>query len=227
MKQQNNSLTIRIEDLLVFESLTERQNEFFSKWDNHEVQVLYGSAGTGKTFISFYKAIEEVLDKGTHADTLVILRSAVPSRDIGHLPGDIDEKGAIYELPYVEMCATLFNRTDAYTRLKEKKVLQFALTSFVRGITFDNAIILVDEVQNMNYQELYSVMTRVGYNSKIVFCGDFKQTDIRDGGLNKFMSVLKLMPNVAFYEFKKEDIVRSDIVKQFIVAEEQYECKKM
>lgn len=227
MKQQNNSLTIRIEDLLVFESLTERQNEFFSKWDNHEVQVLYGSAGTGKTFISFYKAIEEVLDKGTNADTLVILRSAVPSRDIGHLPGDIDEKGAIYELPYVEMCATLFNRTDAYTRLKEKKVLQFALTSFVRGITFDNAIILVDEVQNMNYQELYSVMTRVGYNSKIVFCGDFKQTDIRDGGLNKFMSVLKLMPNVAFYEFKKEDIVRSDIVKQFIIAEEQYECKKM
>lgn len=227
MKQQNNSLTIRIEDLLVFESLTERQNEFFSKWDNHEVQVLFGSAGTGKTFISFYKAIEEVLDKGTNADTLVILRSAVPSRDIGHLPGDIDEKGAIYELPYVEMCATLFNRTDAYTRLKEKKVLQFALTSFVRGITFDNAIILVDEVQNMNYQELYSVMTRVGYNSKIVFCGDFKQTDIRDGGLNKFMSVLKLMPNVAFYEFKKEDIVRSDIVKQFIIAEEQYECKKM
>ena len=227
MKQQNNSLTIRIEDLLVFESLTERQNEFFSKWDNHEVQVLYGSAGTGKTFISFYKANEEVLDKGTHVDTLVILRSAVPSRDIGHLPGDIDEKGAIYELPYVEMCATMFNRPDAYYRLKEKKVIQFALTSFVRGITFDNAIILVDEVQNMNYQELYSVMTRVGYNSKIVFCGDFKQTDIRDGGLNKFMSVLKLMPNVAFYEFKKEDIVRSDIVKQFIVAEEQYECKKM
>ena len=157
----------------------------------------------------------------------MILRSAVPSRDIGHLPGDIDEKGAIYELPYVEMCATMFNRPDAYYRLKEKKVIQFALTSFVRGITFDNAIILVDEVQNMNYQELYSVMTRVGYNSKIVFCGDFKQTDIRDGGLNKFISVLKLMPNVAFYEFKKEDIVRSDIVKQFIIAEEQYECKKM
>ena len=157
----------------------------------------------------------------------MILRSAVPSRDIGHLPGDIDEKAAIYELPYVEMCATLFNRTDAYYRLKEKKVIQFALTSFVRGITFDNAIILVDEVQNMNYQELYSVMTRVGYNSKIVFCGDFKQTDIRDGGLNKFVAVLKLMPNVVFYEFKKEDIVRSDIVKQFIIAEEQYECKKM
>lgn len=226
MKQQNNSLTIRIEDLLVFESLTERQNEFFSKWDNHEVQVLYGSAGTGKTFISLYKAIEEVLDKGTHADTLVILRSAVPSRDIGHLPGDIDEKGAIYELPYVEMCTTLFNRVGAYDRLKEKKVIQFAITSFVRGITFDNAIILVDEVQNMNYQELYSVMTRVGYNSKIVFCGDFKQTDIRDGGLQKFLNVLKLMSNVAFYEFKKEDIVRSDIVKQFIIAEEQYDSKK-
>lgn len=220
--RQQNSLTIRIDDLLVIDSLTERQNEFFAKCNSYDVHVLFGSAGTGKTFIALYKALEDVLDKGTTYDTLVILRSAVSARDIGALPGDIKEKGAIFELPYIEICESLFNRHDAYDRLKEKKAIQFALTSYVRGITFDNAVILVDEVQNMNYQELYSVMTRVGVNSKIMFCGDFKQTDIRDGGLQKFLNVLKLMPNIAFYEFKKEDIVRSDIVKQFIIAEEEY-----
>lgn len=220
--KQQNSLTIKIDDLGVVESLTERQSEFFSKWDSFDIHVLYGSAGTGKTFLPLYKALEDALDKGNQYKSVVILRSAVPARDIGALPGDIDEKSAIYELPYVDMCRSLFDRADAYARLKEQKALQFALTSYVRGITFDKSIILVDEVQNMNYQELYSVITRVGMNSKIVFCGDFKQTDICDGGLHKFLNVLDLMHGVAFYEFTTDDIVRSDIVKDFIMAEEAY-----
>ncbi len=219
-------LTIRIDDLLVCESLTPKQNEFFSTWDRTEVSVLHGSAGTGKTFISIYKALEDVLDKSSIYKQLVILRSAVPARDIGALPGDLEEKSAVYELPYVDVCHSLFNRRDAYDRLKEQNTLKFALTSYVRGITLDSSIIVVDEMQNMNYQELYSVITRVGENSKIVFCGDFKQTDLRDSGLQKFISVLKLMRNVAFYEFTTQDIVRSDIVKQFIIAEEKYENEK-
>lgn len=224
--KQQNSLTIKIDDLSVCDALTPKQNEFFVKWFTYDVQVLSGSAGTGKTFISVYKALEDVLDKSSIYKQLVILRSAVPARDIGALPGDLEEKSAVYELPYVDICHSLFNRRDAYDRLKEQRAIQFALTSYIRGITLDSSVIVVDEIQNMNYQELYSVMTRVGENSKIVFCGDFKQTDIRDSGLQKFISVLHLMKNVSFYEFNIQDIVRSNIVKNFIIAEEYYENKE-
>lgn len=220
--RQQNSLILKIDDLLVCEGLTSKQGEFFSKWDASEIQVLSGSAGTGKTFISIYKALEDVLDKKSSYNKLVIMRSAVPARDIGALPGDLEEKSQVYELPYIDICHSLFNRRDAYDRLKEQRAIQFALTSYIRGITLDSSIIVVDEIQNMNYQELYSVMTRVGENSKIVFCGDFKQTDIRDSGLQKFLNVLHLMPNVSFYEFTTQDIVRSNIVKNFITAEEKY-----
>lgn len=226
MVTKQNSLTLKIDDLLVCESLTPKQGEFFTQWWQYDVQVLYGSAGTGKTFISVYKALEDVLDKSSIYKQLVILRSAVPARDVGALPGDLEEKSQVYELPYIDICHSLFSRRDAYDRLKEQKAIQFALTSYIRGITLDSSIIVVDEIQNMNYQELYSVMTRVGENSKIIFCGDFKQTDIRDSGLQKFLNVLHLMSDVCFYEFSTQDIVRSSIVKNFIIAEETYENEK-
>ena len=215
-------LVIKLDDLRHIEPLTEKQHEVFQGWKKHLVHVLHGSAGTGKTFIALFKSLCEVLGAARKYDKIVILRSAVPARDIGALPGDEQEKTAVYELPYIEMCSSLFNRQDAYERLKEQGKIKFAATSYIRGITFDNSIILVDEIQNLNYQELYSVITRVGDNSKIVFCGDFKQTDLRDSGLHKFLNILKCVTGVAFYEFSVDDIVRSNIVKQFIIAEERY-----
>jgi len=215
-------LVIKLDDLRYIEPLTEKQHEVFGGWKKHSVQVLYGSAGTGKTFIALFKSLLEVLGVARKYDKIVIIRSAVPSRDIGALPGDEQEKLAVYELPYIEICSSLFNRDDAYIRLKEQGKIKFAATSYIRGITFDNSIIIVDEMQNLNYQELYSIITRVGDSSKIVFCGDFKQTDLRDSGLHKFLNVLKCVIGVAFYEFSVHDIVRSNIVKQFIIAEEKY-----
>lgn len=222
-KKQPHKLILRIDDLCTLDALTEVQKEFFHQWDKHSVHVLFGTAGTGKTFISMYKALEEVFDKGNEYEQLIVIRSAVSARDIGALPGGIDEKGMIYELPYFDACNALFNRKDAYERAKEQNKIHFALTSFLRGLTFDNSIIIVDEIQNCKYVELYSIITRVGENSKIVFCGDFKQTDIKDSGLHKFLSVLKCMRYVNFCEFTVNDIVRSDLVKQFIIAEERYE----
>lgn len=214
-------LILRIDDLLVLDPLTETQGVFFNSWRQHQLHVLMGSAGTGKTFISIYKALEDVLDKGNKYKQLLILRSVVPARDVGHLPGDLEEKIAVYELPYDSFCGSLFNRRDAYTRLKEQGVVQFAPTSFLRGTTFDNTIILVDEIQNLNYQELYSVMTRVGEHSKIVFCGDFKQTDLKDSGLTRFLRVLETMKASNIVTFTVEDVVRSALVKEFIIAEEK------
>lgn len=218
-KTNNNKLVISLEDLYQIEPLTDTQNEVFINWNKYDVQVLHGVAGTGKTFISIYKGLEDVLNRKTQYKRLIVLRSAVAARDLGHLPGDLEEKGSVYELPYDEMCRSLFGIQNAYIRLKEQHRIQFAVTSYIRGITFDESIIVVDEIQNLSYQELYSVMTRVGERSKIVFCGDYRQSDLKGNGLHKFLNVLKCMKSVKHYEFNIDDIVRSALVREFIIAE--------
>jgi phosphate starvation-inducible protein PhoH len=191
--------------------------------------LLHGVAGTGKTFISMYKALEEVLDPETDFERLVVVRSAVPSRDIGHLPGDEKEKTEVYTLPYVEICEDLFNHIQPFVRLQEQKSIHFLITSFVRGITLDNSIIIVDECQNMTDMELNSIMTRIGKNSKIIFCGDFRQTDLYKkndmSGLQKFIAIADMMPSFKTVEFSVNDIVRSKLVKEYIIARMEYESR--
>lgn len=211
---------IKIEDLCTVESLTPQQYIFLNTYHDFDVHLLHGIAGTGKTFLALYRGLEDVLDKGTIYEKLIIVRSAVPSRDIGHLPGDKDEKSLVYQLPYMSMCKDLFQRVDSYDKLKEQHVIEFTLSSFIRGITFDRCIIVVDEVQNLNYQELYTIMTRLGIDSKMLFCGDTRQNDLNGkSGLDKFMKVLDNMPSCHRVEFGIDDIVRSDIIKEFIIAE--------
>jgi predicted ribonuclease YlaK len=190
--------------------------------------VLHGCAGTGKTFIALYKALEEVLNREGFYKKVIIVRSAVPSRDIGHLPGDEKDKSEVYMAPYVNMCEELFpTKQQSFQRLVEQKHLDFMITSFVRGITLDNAIVIVDECQNMNDMELNSIMTRIGTNSKIIFCGDFRQTDLYKrgdmSGLQKFMVIAESMPSFQTFEFDIDDIVRSDLVREYLLARMKYE----
>jgi len=208
--------------------LTFNQAVFFDLYDKQETAILlHGAAGTGKTYIALYKALSEVLQKDTEFHKVVIVRSAVPSREIGHLPGGADEKTEVYQLPYHDICADLFNHVQPFQRLMEQKSVEFMITSFVRGLTLDNAIVIVDECQNMNDMELNSIMTRVGSNSKIIFCGDFRQTDLYrrtdTSGLHKFMKIVDMMPSFKSVEFTMDDIVRSDIVKEYLIARMEYE----
>lgn len=223
----NNKLKLRLDDMKTIQPLTENQKGFFDAYDESQIMLLHGIAGTGKTYIALYHALEEVLDKSSNFNKVVIVRSAVPSRDIGHLPGDEKEKTEVYTEPYIEICADLFERPDAYQRLTEQKAIQFLITSFVRGITLSNSIIIVDECQNMTDMELNSIMTRVGDRSKILFCGDFRQTDLYKkhdmSGLKKFMVIADMMPNFKTFEFGVGDIVRSAIVKEYILARLKYE----
>jgi len=213
----------------VIEPLTDNQRRVFELYQNSNIMLLHGVAGTGKTFIALYHALEEVLDKSNPFEKVVIVRSAVSSRDIGHLPGDEKEKTEVYTEPYVGICQDLFNRYDAYQRLVEQGAIQFLVTSFVRGITLDNSIILVDECQNMTDMELNSIITRVGDRSKIIFCGDFRQTDLYRktdmSGLKKFMVIADMMPSFKTIEFGVEDIVRSSLVKEYILARLEYESR--
>lgn len=209
--------------------ITNNQNKTFDAYSRNKNLLLHGSAGTGKTFISLYLALSDVLDEIENYNKVVIVRSVVPTRDMGFLPGNAKEKSKVYEAPYYAICTELFGRGDAYDILKQKNLIEFQTTSFIRGITFNNCIVVLDEMQNCTFQELDSVLTRIGDNCKIVFSGDFKQSDLikdndRSGILN-FMKILKRIRSFDHIEFTKEDIVRSELVKDYIIAKEELDIR--
>ena len=198
------------------EPLTRNQVKAFESKKN---LILHGLAGTGKTFISSYLAYDD-MSKGIY-DKLVIIRSAVPTRDMGFLPGTEKEKASVYEEPYKDIANELFQRGDAYGIMKQKNLVEFMTTSFIRGITLRDAVIIIDECQNMSFHELDSIITRMGENCRVIFCGDFRQADLKQNGMKDFMQILKRMELFDFIDFKVEDIVRSDFVKSYIIAKNE------
>ena len=236
-QNSNNSLTAKQlkrkkpinQDLLIpIEPLTDNQKLFFKSYADDKQIVAYGCAGTGKTFIALYNAIKDVLNEITPYEQIYIVRSLVATREIGFLPGDHDDKAALYQIPYKNMVKYMFQlptETDfemLYGNLKQQETIKFWSTSFLRGTTLDNSIIIVDEFQNMNFHELDSIITRVGENSRIIFCGDGRQSDlVKDkerNGISDFMDVLRKMPSFDVIEFGIDDIVRSGLVKEYLIA---------
>ena len=207
------------------EPLTENQKITFDAYREGKNLMLHGIAGTGKSFISMYLALEEILRNDSKYKKLIIVRSVVPTRDMGFLPGSTKEKARVYEAPYYSICNELFDRGDSYEYLKNKNTVEFITTSFIRGVTLNNCIILVDEIANCTLHELDSVITRIGRNCKIIFCGDFRQSDfIKDNdkkGLLDFIRIIKNMKYFKFVDFNEEDIVRSHIVKDYIIQKDR------
>jgi len=203
--------------------ITPNQIKTFDSFENNNNLFLHGYAGTGKTFIATYLSLREILS-GNEFDKLTIIRSAVPSRDMGFMPGSLTEKTRLFEAPYHEIVNDLFGRGDAYEILKIKRKIEFLTTSYIRGTTMDRSIILVDECQNMVFQELNTIITRVGSSSKIIFCGDYRQTDLNSrnelSGITYFSKIIKTMNRFNFIEFNEKDIVRSDLVKDYIIKKE-------
>ena len=215
-KRQSKTLAGASLTLHEIEPLTRNQVKAFESKKN---LILHGLAGTGKTFISSYLAYDD-MSKGIY-DKLVIIRSAVPTRDMGFLPGTEKEKASVYEEPYKDIANELFQRGDAYGIMKQKNLVEFMTTSFIRGITLRDAVIIIDECQNMSFHELDSIITRMGENCRVIFCGDFRQADLKQNGMKDFMQILKRMEVFDFIDFKVEDIVRSDFVKSYIIAKNE------
>lgn len=202
--------------------LTETQRQFVEHYTaNTEALIVHGAPGTGKTFLSLYHALNEALTSKRQR-RVVIVRSAVPSRSMGFLPGTEDDKLGIYQAPYRDMCGRMFQLADAYDRLTTQGTIEFMSTSYLRGMTWDDAIVLVDECQNMSEMELHTIMTRLGQRSRILFCGDVGQTDLTKAsdrsGWPAFVSVLQSLPMVATIEYSADDIVRSPLVKAYLLA---------
>ena len=227
-KQMKRKKPINTDLMRKITPLTPNQEELFRCYENNQNLVAYGCAGTGKTFITLYNALKDVLDPKTPYEKIYIVRSLVSTREIGFLPGDHEDKSSLYQIPYKNMVKYMFEMpTDTdfemlYGNLKAQETVSFWSTSFIRGTTFDNAILIIDEFQNLNFHELDSIITRVGENSKIIFCGDATQTDLtktnEKNGIVDFMSILRKMPSFELVEFGVDDIVRSGIVKEYLLA---------
>lgn len=227
-KQMRRKKPINLDHLKTIEPLTENQERVFNSYAEGKHLVLHGAAGTGKTFISLYLALQQVLDPASPYEKVYMVRSLVPTREIGFLPGDHEDKSNLYQIPYKNMVKYMFEMPDdasfeaLYGNLKGQGTVSFWSTSFIRGTTLDDCIIIVDESQNLNFHELDSIITRVGQNSKIIFCGDVQQTDLlktneRNGILN-FMSILQTMEEFSMVEFGIEDIVRSGLIRSYLIS---------
>ena len=227
-KQIKRKKPINNDYLIDVQPLTDNQKRLFESYKEGKHLVAYCIAGTGKTFITLYNAIKDVLSTDTPYDKIYLVRSLVSTREIGFLPGDHEDKADIYQIPYKNMVKYMFQMpSDAdfemlYGNLKAQESIKFWSTSFIRGTTLDNAIVIVDEFQNLNFHELDSIITRVGENSKIMFCGDASQSDLTKtndrNGIVDFMNVLRKMPSFDIIEFGVDDIVRSGLVKEYIIA---------
>ena len=227
-KQMKRKKPINTDMMRDIEPLTDNQKKLFESYKKGKNLVAYGAAGTGKTFITLYNALQEVLDPSTPYDKIYIVRSLVATREIGFLPGDHEDKSSLYQIPYKNMVKYMFEMpSDAdfqmlYGNLKGQDTIDFWSTSFIRGTTLDRAVIIVDEFQNLNYHELDSIITRIGTDTKIMFCGDATQTDLikqnERNGIHDFMQILRIMPSVDIIEFGVEDIVRSGLCKEYLLA---------
>jgi phosphate starvation-inducible protein PhoH len=228
--RQSDQKVINIQEKINFnlkriEPLTDNQKLSFEAYSQNKNLMLHGIAGTGKSFISLYLALNQVLSESSQYRKIVIVRSVVPTRDMGFLPGNNKEKAKVYEAPYYAICTELFGRSDAYEYLKNRNIIDFISTSFIRGITLNDSIVIVDEIANLTGHELDSVITRIGKNCKVIFCGDFRQSDFtkdqEKNGLMDFMRVIKRMKSFEFVDFQKEDIVRSSMVKSYIIEKDK------
>ena len=220
----NKPQVLKIDHLMTVEPMTTNQEVVFTAWDEGNHIVMSGTAGSCKTFLGLYLALEDVLDKGNEWQKVVVCRSVVPTREIGFLPGTLEEKIEAYTGPYRQICTELFDDKEAYDKLVKQGVVEFVSTSHIRGTTFNDTIIVVDEMQNLTFHELDSIITRVGQNCKIIFCGDYYQSDFTKTGdkqgILQFMEILELMKRFTVVEFGWADIVRSDFVRDYIMTKE-------
>lgn len=214
-------------DLCAFRPLTEKQKDSIYAFSSGKHLALLGSAGTGKTFLGIYLASSLMVDPDSQTDKIIVLRTAVQARDQGFVKGDPAEKMDPYSVPYKQAFTKIFGRANSFYDLIKAKKLVFDSTSFLRSVTFDNAVVIFDEAQNAEFREINTVITRLGQNSRLILIGDSLQDDLsknEESGLPKFSKIVTQHLPTDFHitTFTSEDIVRSDLVKRWVIGCEEY-----
>lgn len=210
--QKNNLFGLEVRTITL---KTENQREAATHWEQGNHVLMTGFAGTGKTFLALSFALHSLERK--EQSKIVIVRSAVQTRDIGFMPGNLSEKASLYQVPYQDIVNDLCKRDDAYGILQNHGAVEFLTTSFIRGLTIDDAVVIVDEIQNMTEKELESVITRLGDNSRLILCGDDRQSDLMMSGYNESVRTLSQMREIGHVPFNAHDIVRSGFVKRYLL----------
>lgn len=230
-RSEKRRLPINGDMLTEVSPLTPNQERIFKAWKEGKHMFISGCAGTGKTFTALYNALTDTLKDDPTYDQIYIVRSLVATRDLGFLPGDLEDKTSMWQIPYKNMVKYMFELGSdeefemLYSGLRAQKTIEFMSTSFLRGTTLDDSVVIVDEMQNLNFHELDSIITRIGENTRIIFCGDGKQSDLRradeKGGIHDFMRILERMPDdFEMIEMTTDDIVRSGLVRNYLVTKD-------
>lgn len=225
-KNSKRKLRYSIQDIKHWKPKTANQKKIVTEYHADQNICATGSVGTGKTFVAIALAMQDVLDGSQLVDKLMVIRSCVPTRDSGFIPGNMDEKCAPYEEPYEDIVNEIFEYHLAWDDLKTLGYIEFRPTTYLRGLTWNNAVILIDEPQNMNFSELMSVVTRAGINSKIIMCGDTNQVDLNprkeESGYDDWLKIAETIKLFSIIDFVAADIVRCPLVKEIIEAVENY-----
>lgn len=200
--------------------LTDNQTKTFEEYEKGNHLILSGSAGSGKSFLAMYLGMKDLMQFNSYYNKLIIIRSAVPTRDLGFVPGTLEEKSKIYQEPYMNIVNELVGRGDAWHFMTNKEIIEFQTTSFLRGLTFKDCIIIFDEFQSATFHEIDTVLTRVGENCRFILCGDFNQNDLslkkEKSGFQNAITILKNIENVSEISFNINDVVRSGFVRKYL-----------
>lgn len=204
-------------ELNLHHPLTENQKRVLKSRKDH--LLVQGPAGTAKTYSVLARGLVKV--SAGDVDQIIIIRSPVEIRKIGHLPGDADEKMDPYAAPYIGLLAEISPKMN-YRALVSKRLLCFTPTTFLRGTTFHNSFVIVDEYQNLSEHELDTVMTRVGQGTQLCVVGDpAAQSDLprhEQGEQADIIDTFASMECVDHVQFSVEDVVRSGFVKDYHIA---------
>jgi phosphate starvation-inducible PhoH-like protein len=220
--RKRNVQESNVEPIRGFDSIQPKnmaQQIYLEAIERSDVVFGIGSAGTGKTYVAASYAAEKLYYRET--SKIIVTRPNVEaSRSLGFLPGELEEKYAPYLEPFEGVFIRAFGKS-LYELFKKRGQIDPRPLGFMRGATFDDAIVLVDECQNMTEKEFKLLLTRIGHNSKVIFSGDSRQVDIPDSGLMSTIQRLQYIPSIEVVEFYPSDIVRSDLCKQIILEYER------
>lgn len=220
-------------DLIKYQPITKTQEKLFETFEEfpNKSMFLYGSPGTGKTFLATYLALQQILDNTTGFDKILYIRNPVQTgENIGFTPGTPEEKISLYEQPYASIFEEMFGWENSWQNCKKLGIVEFCIPNFLRGTTFKNTIVIVDECQSMSFHTINTIVTRIGQDSKIILCGDESQNDLIgnkyknyeiSSGFNKTLNIVKkITQHFSIIEFKTNDVIRSELVKDWIINSE-------